>query len=221
MAESVAAPAVRRVAAAARVDVWCVSLASTPDARGSFDQTLTAEERARATRMRVGGERWIAARAALRRVLGHYLDLPPEHVPLSAGGDGKPRLARRTLPDLRFNLSHSDGIALVAVRLDHEVGVDVERIRDGVDGGSIASALFSPEERVRWAASTDSSPHEAFFRAWVRREALAKATGRGIIAPVSAHEIAAYTVRELPGIRGYAAAVASEGAGWDVALHED
>jgi 4'-phosphopantetheinyl transferase len=211
------APAPPRVRAAAdRLDAWVVPLAppepTPPGSRG----VTTDDERARAARMRVGGVRWLAARAALRRVLARYLDLPPARIPIAPGPDGKPRLAAG-MPDLRFNLSHADDLALVGVRLGHDVGVDVERVRHDVDGAAIARTLFTPRERAMMAALTAASPHEAFFHAWVRREALAKASGRGIAAPASEREIAGFAVRELRGIPGCAAAVASAGTGWVIA----
>lgn len=169
-----------------RVDLWVIALA--PDQLG-------------------------AARAELRRVLAGYLGVSPAAVELNAGPDGKPRLAEGSGIDLRFNLSHSDGFALIAVRLGHEVGVDVEAIRPGVDEAAIAAEHFDPSAR---AALAEDSSDSRFFRAWARHEALAKATGRGIAGGSEAIEASRFRVLDVEGIPGCAAAVASEGDGWSV-----
>ena len=54
---------------------------------------------------------------------------------------GKPYLA--SAPEIRFNLAHSHGMALVAVALDVEVGVDIERMRPLPEYAAIAAALLS------------------------------------------------------------------------------
>ena len=199
-----------------RVDVWQAALALDPSAAEAALRMLCDAERARAARLRVGADRWVAARATLRRVLGGYLDLAPERVAFAVGTDGKPGLDRARGMDLRFNLSHSGDVALVAVRLGHEVGVDVEMIRDGVDGAAIAADRFSARERADLAERGVALGREAFFRAWVRHEALAKASGRGIASPARDCDAARFSVRELNGISGCVAAVASTGDTWTV-----
>ena len=215
-----------------RVDVWLVALepgggeAALPafsdevalDPRGTAAAflLLSDSEREFAARLRVGAEAWVAARVALRSVLGRYLGLAPGRVSLESGANGKPRLAPGASADLRFNLSHSGDVALIAVRLGREVGVDLEKVRPGVDGAAILRDCFTAPERLGLSALADDEPGETFFRAWVRREALAKATGRGIVSPPAADDAARFTVRDLDGISGYAAAIASEGADWSV-----
>ena len=206
--------ATRLRASRERVDVWRVALAEG-DTGALY--ALSPAERTRAARLRWGAGRWVTAHVALRRVLGSYLDQPPERVALVTGPNGKPRLESAAGADLRFNLSHSGAMALIAVRLGNEVGVDVEQIREEVDGAAITRDLFNERERASMTTHATGSDRVAFFRAWVRREALAKATGRGIADAPREGEAAPPTVRDLDGIPGYAAAVASEGAGWMVA----
>ncbi|HEY6729935.1 MAG TPA: hypothetical protein VI039_02805 [Solirubrobacterales bacterium] len=64
----------------------------------------------------------------LRRVLAVYLGEEPARIQLEKGEHGKPRLAGNE-PPLKFNLSHSGDLALVAVSGANEMGVDVERLR--------------------------------------------------------------------------------------------
>lgn len=200
-----------------RVDLWVIPLVlGDPEAATSLSKALDLlepGERAIALRLRLGAEAWAAARAELRRVLAGYLGVLPTDVGLDAGPDGKPRLAAGSAIDLRFNLSHSAEVALVAVRLGHEVGVDVEAIRPGVDAAAIAREHFGPAER---AALAEDGSEEGFFRAWARHEALAKATGTGISGGPDAGDASRFRVLDVDGIPGCAAAVASEGDNWSV-----
>jgi 4'-phosphopantetheinyl transferase len=202
-------------AARERVDVRSVTLDLAGHEAGEALRVLSAEERAHAARLRVGAGRWVAARAALRRVLGRCLDLAPERVSFAPGANGKPRLASPAGVDLRFSLSHSGAMGLIAVRVGHDIGVDLEQLRDDVDGEAIAREIFNAAERGAMSAPAIDA-RRAFFRAWVRREALAKATERGIAAPASEAEAARFTVRDLDAPAGFAAAVASEGSEWIV-----
>jgi 4'-phosphopantetheinyl transferase len=127
-------------------------------------------------------QRWTAARWALRRVLGRYLDRDPAGIELSLGERGKPMLAERGT-SLRFNLSHSGDLAMIAIGEGREVGVDVQLI----------------------------GPRPArFYVEWTRREAVAKCHGVGLWAPLPD---APASVAELDAGPGYAAALAVAGGG--------
>lgn len=197
-----------------RVDVWRLPVApegweATPSVRW-----LSEAERERAARMRLGARRWVAVRLALRAVLGHCLGVPPARVAIVHDAAGKPRLAPGAPVDLRFNLSHSGDVALLAVRTGYEVGIDVERIRDDVDTVSVAREILGEARRAEIAALAGARRREAFFRAWVRREALAKASGVGLPGPEESSAAADFVVHDLRGPQGFAAAVASEGRDW-------
>ena len=125
------------------VDVWQVRLALERSEADAALRTLNASECAHAVLLRSSADQWVGGRAALRRVLGRYLCVEPENVVMTSGADGKPRLESPERLDLRFNLSHSGEVALIAVRLGFDVGVDIERIREAVDGSAIANALFA------------------------------------------------------------------------------
>lgn len=124
-----------------------------------------------------------AARLALRQILARYLGGDPDGAELRAGEHGKPMLAERP-PRLRFNLSHSAGLALVAVSAECEVGVDVELERGGRDFVRLAERSLGPQAHaaVRVAAPEDRAA--TFYAAWVRREAVVKCAGTGLGAPL-------------------------------------
>jgi len=166
------------------VDVWRADLAAIED---GLEDLLSPEERARAERIVHERVRilWARSRGVLRALLGNYLDRDPRELRFELGPHGKPALCggtglggrkameraevkprgrwaaergtARPVGGLRFNLSHSGEIVLVAVTAGPEVGVDVEYARG------------------RYTAE--------FLRAWTRHEAAVKCLGTGLAAP--------------------------------------
>src|SRR5436305_6020003 len=123
------------------------------------------------------GRRWVASRWALRRVLADYLEKAPAQVELDIGDDGKPRL--RDEVALEFNLSHSEGLALVAVA-ERPVGVDVEAIQPGRDTLALADRVLLTDEVAAVHAAPPSERDSVFYRAWARHEARLKCFGVGL-----------------------------------------
>lgn len=171
------------------VQVWSFSLDLAPAIAARCAASLSAEERARAAAFHFVRDRehYVAARGTLRELLGGYLGCAPASVRFANGAQGKPRLAdpsardadEDSAPDVRFNVSHSHGRALIAVTRGVEIGVDLEQIRVSVDAEGIVASHFSPAERAAWAALPQAVRHEAFFHGWVRKEAYVKARGEG------------------------------------------
>jgi 4'-phosphopantetheinyl transferase len=126
----------------------------------------------------------------------------------------------------RFNLSHSREIALIAVALGREIGVDVEFIRMDFDWAEIAETFFSPRELNVLRSLPPRSQREAFFDCWARKEAYLKATGEGLSGPLNQTDVLLdagesgallpWTIERLETVAGYAAALAAEGSGWCV-----
>lgn len=145
----------------------------------------------------------------LRRVLSHYLDLPPAEIRLARGDHGKPRLADPE-SGLRFNLSHSGSLALVAVALGREVGVDVEKLKPERDLVALADRALEPEEAAAVRALTGADRARVFYDLWTRHEARLKCLGVGL-AGAPARPSPSIAVVDVPIDQGYAAAVAMEG----------
>lgn len=98
--------------------------------------------------------------------------------PFIYSSTGRPSL--RAFPSIDFNLSHSGDYALCGVLGGGRIGVDIERVEsiDLEEGRAAFSA-------VAWQRIIESpQPREAFYRAWTRMEAVAKAEGFGIAGPV-------------------------------------
>jgi 4'-phosphopantetheinyl transferase len=152
---------------------------------------------------------------ALRLLLGAYLGEDPCELDFVRGLGGKPALAGIG-SWLRFNLSHSGTLALVALARDREVGIDVERVDPARASGLIADTVFSPREVSSFRLLQEPARTHAFFSCWTRKEACAKATGEGVAAVerldvLGRRRVEGLWLSDLDVDGGYAAALAVAG----------
>src|SRR5436190_14319682 len=174
-------------------------LAFALDQVSDLDQArslLSREEKGRAARFHFEAHRtrFIAGRAWLRTVLGNYLGVKPARIVFSYSANGKPELAELGANSgLKFNLAHSENLALLAVTTEAEIGVDVECVHPVPEAADLVSRFFSPREAELFENLPDEKRADAFFNLWTRKEALLKATGEGI-----AHSLRSVEVSFLP-----------------------
>lgn len=131
----------------------------------------------------------MVAHGVLRLVLSLYSDSGPRELSFQNVPSGKPILggADASTNNIRFNLSHSLGLALIAVSKDREVGVDLEKIRTDRDVTALAARFFGSSR-----ASSDherKAKHWAFSRIWVAKEAVLKAGGSVLTFPLGHYYI--------------------------------
>jgi 4'-phosphopantetheinyl transferase len=227
------APAGRVELRADEVHVWRVDLAGQGGAGGLA--VLSDAERARAERFLfpVDRDRFVASHTALRTILAFYLDVAPVALVFGESVHGKPFVeAPDAGRELRFSLSHSGDVALVAVGLGREVGVDVERVRALDDFNGFAARYFSAAERDALGRVPSGDRLRAFFEIWTLKEAYLKACGEGLLRALDAFDVTVgdpqprlLAVRDRPGdearwtldrldARGdYVAALVIEGSG--------
>jgi len=168
--------------------LWQVDLddAPAPQMLGS----ISPGEQARAQRFVFERDRrrFLAAHAALREVLAHERGIDAGALRFCEGLHGKPSL--QDMPDLHFNLSHSQAVGLIAVADAAEVGIDVEVLRPMPDALALAEAHFSENERRALQAMTPGAERDmAFFRGWTRKEACLKAIGAGLSLDTRSFEV--------------------------------
>ena len=197
------------------LQIWRIDLDDTPEKSGGrkvlleqATSVLTTDERERAARMRVGGpqEEFMVGRGCLRHLLGAALRCAPAAVALEKAEHGKPFV--RTSPGFfgpSFNVAHSHGIILIGLSMVGEIGVDVEIIDSTIDLEGVARTAFHVEEVARvHRASTLEERVDVFYRCWTRKEALAKADGRGLTLEPTTYAAGLDAVGEqgvtLPGI---------------------
>lgn len=164
------------------VHVWTFNLKGDREAIARQEAVLSAEEWRRVRRHFSGqsARRFIVRRGLLRRILGEYLDLPPEEIRFVYNDCGKPFLAPHICPDLQFSLSDSGELGALAVGLKEPLGIDIERLRTvAAIGGT--DPFGSPVQEADRCEGKVAPVHSLrFVKAWTRREAVAKAEGVGL-----------------------------------------
>lgn len=165
------------------LDVWILDLAALADDPG-LAEVLDADERARAERFRVEAprRRYVAARGAVRHLLGAYVGRQPETLGFAYGPAGKPRVDPAA--EIGFNLTHSRDVALCAVFGEGDVGIDVEAVRPVRALDRVVERHFSPAERDLWTALPEAERLRGFYRIWTRKEAVLKTAGVGLTRPL-------------------------------------
>lgn len=172
------------------IHVWAVPLDRPQRDVRSLARVLCAEELERARRLRFARvrDRFIVERGALRHLLGQYAVIEPGRLQFRYGLHGKPALTGDG-GAVCFNVSHSQGVALVAVTRGRELGVDVERIRPMFAVDRIAERFFAAREAAMLRALPPSEKQVAFFLCWTRKEAYIKAVGDGLARPLDRFEV--------------------------------
>ncbi|MFL6335049.1 MAG: 4'-phosphopantetheinyl transferase family protein [Pyrinomonadaceae bacterium] len=219
------------------VHVWLADIRQPAARVESLSRLLSPDESRRAksfhfTRHR---EAFAVARGMLRTILASYTGAHPRDLEFAYSPYGKPSLSgTHDGCDLRFNLSHSHGLALYAVAHSREVGVDIEYCRPRVAFAEIAERFFSPLEVENFRRLPEQLRREAFFNCWTRKEAFIKAVGEGLSFPLDAFDVSLtpgepatllgvrvngreasrWRLRELQPGPGYVGAVTAEGQDW-------
>ena len=150
---------------------------------------LSDEERARAAQFRfaIDRQRFVAAHIALRCALAEQTGERAETLRFSHTAFGKPSLSG--WPHVRFSLSHSQGLGLIAIGGRGPLGADVERLRPVPDALALAARHFTLSENEALAALPSGERDRAFLTCWTRKEACLKAIGLGLIVPAESFEV--------------------------------
>jgi len=221
------------------VHSWCARLDVSPETCARLCTTLTPGERDRSARFQLerDQQRFIVAHGVLHHLLGRYLQTHAGQITFVYNAFGKPDLSPEFGNRLKFNLSHSGGLALITIASGSDVGVDLEFIRAQSDYAEIARLFFSAAEVDHLNAIPSHLYAEAFFSCWTKKEAYLKACGEGLAIPLNSFSVpltsdpvhtpedlyvaskdlvparrwSLYTLRPAP---GYAGALAIEGTGW-------
>jgi 4'-phosphopantetheinyl transferase len=166
------------------VHVWSVDLNQNPFWLNESSDLLSSDEKQRAEKFRFERDRkrFIVARGALRKILGAYLKISAREINFSYNQYGKPFLTENDR-QLKFNLAHTEGRALVAVSQRREIGVDIEFIRDDFATCKTANFFFSSTEISALETLPRNLRTNAFFCGWTRKEAVLKAVGNGFSYP--------------------------------------
>jgi 4'-phosphopantetheinyl transferase len=163
------------------IQIWFVSLRATDEWVRYGVEILSPDERARAGAFAFKrySDEFTIGRASLRILLSRYCGLDCAKLEFQYGRRGKPSISH-LCPSLRFNMSHSSGLAVYAIASGCELGIDLEGLRDMPDLEEIASRYFCAEEYCDLINLPQSARQAAFTRCWTRKEAFIKALGDGL-----------------------------------------
>lgn len=163
------------------IHIWAADLTlSAPQLKHSI-ALLSPDECERANRFHfpIHRQRFIAARSMLRTLISLYTAVKPEDVIFSYNENKKPFLEAPQYNQLQFNLSHSDNMAVYAFTVKHAVGIDIEKMEEDYNQ-NVAQRFFSQTEKDALLQLPKSERMAGFYRIWARKEALIKATGKGL-----------------------------------------
>ena len=159
-----------------QIHIWRAPLKRNKE---EFAKLLNQQEKDRADKFIVehAKNNFIVARGALKLLITKYLGIKNQDLLFKQNKYGKLYIKYSRL---QFNISHSHDFALFIFALDHQVGIDIEFIRDDFDFIPIAQRFFSKKEFIDLVALPKEHQIRAFFNCWSRKEAFIKAIGKGI-----------------------------------------
>jgi 4'-phosphopantetheinyl transferase len=191
---------------------------------------LSADERGRAKRFVFDRDRmeFVVCRGVLRHLLSQYGGGSASGLQFEYSARGKPALAAQSGVRIQFNVAHSRGAGLIGVTCGSAVGVDIERMDRFERVAALVPTCFAAEEQAEFASIPERMQPRAFYAGWTRKEAFVKATGEGLSRPLHSFAVtvapdacprllrcnsdpastAAWTIADLAGGDGFAAAVA-------------
>ncbi len=166
-----------------RIDLYLFLSADYQSCTDALVQRLSAREQQQAMRKKIIHKRleYVLGQAALRCLLANALSIPGTEVCYVRGPKGKPALAlQHTRPDLHFNISHSNGIILVALSRAGAIGIDIEAINPHTSIDLVSRRAFSQCETEALQTLPQALQRQHFFQLWTCKEAVVKCSGDGI-----------------------------------------
>lgn len=155
--------------------------------REQYLQLLAPDEHERMARFVFERDRvrFLLTRALVRTTLSRYAPVAPTDWHFIANAHGRPEILDRPagVPDLRFNLSHTDGLIACAVTIGREVGIDVEHVGRRLTQ-DVAARFFAPAEVAHLHSLPADQQERVFFDYWTMKEAYIKARGFGLALPL-------------------------------------
>ncbi|GAA2259248.1 4'-phosphopantetheinyl transferase [Streptomyces ruber] len=144
---------------------------------------LTDQERASLDRRITPGarRRYLGARLLSRYALTARTDRPLDHWRFTRGAHGRPEPAGPAGDDLRFNLSHTDGLIACVVTEGRGCGVDVGPTPAPAELTAHLGRRLGPAERAELGRAAPGARAALAGELWVLKEAYLKALGTGLI----------------------------------------
>jgi 4'-phosphopantetheinyl transferase len=195
--------------------------ARSSDAHPKLVGLLDEEERTRANAFHhpADRQRFTVGRALTRLAVGTYVAEPPAAIVIDrtcgrcGQPHGKPRLAAG-VGGIELSVSHGGERVVVACTLGSPLGVDVEPVPPRLATEELTGETLTAQEAATLDGLEDAERARAFLIYWTRKEAVAKATGKGLALTLRAFSVSPP--------RAPARVVAHEAGLWDgpMCLHD-
>ena len=172
------------------IHVWTIPLCIAEDVFSTLRRVLSDDEQERASRFHFekDARRFIVTRGSVRSILGAYTRSGAEDLRFFYSAEGKPSL-HRPVSDIRFNVSHSRDLALLAIARGRDLGVDLEWKNEDIEVEKLAERFFSVQEHRSLLGQAPEKKIAAFFRGWTCKEAFLKAQGMGLSRSLSSFDV--------------------------------
>jgi 4'-phosphopantetheinyl transferase len=159
--------------------IWPIQISTNLHLLQECKNVLHPEEteRAKSYRLERDSSRFILSRGVLRYLLGKYLDQLPKDIRFTVGKNKKPFVQKTAAGEVHYNIAHSGDWILIAVS-DKAIGVDIEFVDTHFPFSEVLPVSFSREE-IQFIRTAEQ-PLDNFYLLWTRKEALIKATSKGI-----------------------------------------
>jgi 4'-phosphopantetheinyl transferase len=154
--------------------------------RTKFLNSLSADEKTRMMRFhsRESQDLFLLAHGLVRTWLSRCQAVDAAAWRFETGPHGRPEISDPP-SSLRFNLSHTKGLAACAITDGCDVGIDVEHIARPVSARELAKRFFSEREYADLSGLDGDAERARFFEYWTLKEAYIKARGLGLSIPLS------------------------------------
>jgi len=165
--------------------IWYIEPESIQDPTrlSRFFEWLSPDERAQHGRFRFTQHKhtYLVSHALVRLALSHLTEVDPAKFSFTTNAYGKPFI---TTPiqhqTLHFNLSHTEGLAAIAISRHTALGIDVENKDRQILTQSIAEQFFAPEECHAVAQASEHERSTKMLEFWTLKESYIKAVGMGL-----------------------------------------
>lgn len=167
-----------------QVHIWQANLKNQARLPNDISEYLSPHELERANKLKFPNDRdhFIARQYLLRSILCKYCDCQPHELIFSYNKYNKPFITLPKSEDIKFNMSSSADLMIIGVCKQHDIGIDIEKVRETGNLDDIALENFSQRELEYF--NNESDKKTAFFDIWTRKEAFIKAVGTGMYFPL-------------------------------------
>ncbi|MFN8578315.1 MAG: 4'-phosphopantetheinyl transferase superfamily protein [Candidatus Sericytochromatia bacterium] len=177
------------------VIIYCIKISNNLSKISYYKTLLNNEEIFKANRFYFEKDRdcYILARGKLRELLGTILDINPKKIEFKYNDFNKPFIDS----NIKFNISHSKDYILIGFSNSHDIGVDIEYIKDNIKYKQLIYRFFSENEIKEFLTIPEQFQKEAFFNGWTRKEAYIKAIGKGLNISLNSFDVSLKDEEEI------------------------